>query len=567
MKRFYTLFSILALLLLSLNSFSQTISIINKKFVVNGNSNTPIYFNGANTPWEAWNDFGGNFNTAKWSQDMQDLNAKGINATRIWFSCNGDGQPKLATDGTVSAPSQAFWNNCDDLFSYAQSNGVYIMATLMSFDHTKTSNNYSANWQKMMNDTAKIRTYLQNYLIPFVNRYKSNPYLWSIDICNEIEWITENGTKTNSDKNWGCSYNVLQRFVAMCCVAMHSSGIAREDGSRVLVTLGSAATKWNGTMKRNGSFGTGWVANTDGNKWSDAALQAVYNNPKATLDFYSPHFYGWVNEWCYNPFEKSPIDYGMNEKACMVGEMPSRDPFPIPSSATTNTNMSQTTAFNNLKTLGWQGHMPWTANLTNNLTTEVGTLADFGTAALNFKNANTALVYPPYVALSSNTIQIGNAQNSTASFDINSNLSWTIVTSQSWLTADITSGTDFSTITLTAIANTTNNPRTATITISGNGINPVILTVTQSDAVKANIIANDDIKIYPNPVVDKLTISIAKPISQATVTIFKYDTTVVYHSNITTSNTEIDMSSLPKGLYIVKIATKDFGVFVRKIEK
>ena len=57
-------------------------------------------------------------------------------------------------------------------------------------------------------------------------------------------------------------------------------------------------------------------------------------------------------------------------------------------------SMSLTTAFNNLKTLGWQGHMPWTSNLTTNLTNEVGTLSDFGAAALAFKNANSLLVVP-----------------------------------------------------------------------------------------------------------------------------------------------------------------------------
>ena len=388
---------IVLLTLFSIQGYSQFVNIVNKKFVVNGNAGCSIYFNGANTPWESWNDFGGAYNATKWAQDMADLKTKGINAARIWFSCDGNGQPSVATDGTVSAPTAAFWTNCDHLFTLAQTNGVYIMATMMSFDHTKTGNVNAANWRAMMSDTAKIRTYLNNYLIPFVNRYKTNPYLFSIDICNEIEWIAEDGT------NWKTTYPVLQRFVAMCCVAMHSSAIARADGSKVLVTLGSAATKWNGTKMRNGSYGTGWQNNADGNKWSDAALQSVYSNVNATLDFYSPHFYGWINEYYSNMFEKSPTDFGMDDKACMVGEMPARDPFPIPTSSTVKTNMTMTTAMNNLKTLGWQGHMPWTANLTTNLTTEVGTLADFGAAALAFKNANAALVVPTCVVVINHT--------------------------------------------------------------------------------------------------------------------------------------------------------------------
>ncbi|MFM7023768.1 MAG: T9SS type A sorting domain-containing protein [Flavobacteriales bacterium] len=365
--------------------FSQNIAIVNKKFVINGDANCPIYFNGANTPWESWNDFGGSYNQTKWAQNMANLKAKGINSSRIWFSCSGGGQPTIASDGTCTV-SQNFLNNCDHLFAQAQSNGIYIMATMMSFDHTKTGNPNATNWQNMLADTSKTRKFIDGFLIPFVNRYKNNPYLWSIDLCNEIEWIYENGGTKGDASNWGgATYAILQRYVAMASEALRSPAAERTDGSHVLITMGSACTKWNGTKMRNGYNGSGWMNNSDGNKWSDAALKAQYNRPNAGLDFYSPHFYGWVDGWYSSPFVKSPTDYGMDEKACMLGEMPSKDPLPSPA-------MSLTTAFDNLKTLGWQGHMPWTSNLTTNLTNEVGTLADFGTAALAFKNNNSSLV-------------------------------------------------------------------------------------------------------------------------------------------------------------------------------
>ena len=365
--------------------FSQTVSIVNKTFAVNGDAACPIYFNGANTPWESWNDFGGTYNTTKWAQNMADLAAKGINASRIWFTCNGGGQPTIAADGTCTV-SQAFWTNCDHLFIQAQNNGVYIMATMMSFDHTKPSNPNAVNWQNMLADSAKTRKFINAFLIPFVNRYKTNPYLWSIDLCNEIEWIYENGGSRGGADNWsGSTYALLQRYVAMASEALHSSAVTRTDGSHVLITMGSASTKWNGTMMRNAYNGSGWVNNSDGNKWSDVALKAQYNKSNVGLDFYSPHFYGWIDGWYSSMFVKSPADYGMGEKPCVVGEMPSRDPMPTPA-------MGLTAAFDNLKTLGWQGHQPWTSNLTTNLTNEVGDLADFGAAALAFKNSNSTLV-------------------------------------------------------------------------------------------------------------------------------------------------------------------------------
>jgi len=401
---------------MTISVFAQTVNIVNKKFVVNDNPSCPIYFNGANTPWESWNDFGGTYNQSKWAQDMVDLKAKGINASRIWFTCNGGGQPTIANDGTCTV-SQAFWNNCDHLFAQAQNNGVYIMATMMSFDHTKPANPNATNWQNMLADSAKTRKFIDAFLIPFVNRYKTNPYLWSIDLCNEIEWIYEN----RGSDNWpSASYSVLQRYVAMASEALRSASVARTDGSHVLITMGSACTKWNGTKMRNGSNGAGWQNNSDGNKWSDAALKAQYNKTNVGLDFYSPHFYGWVDAWYSSPFVKSPTDFGMYEKACMVGEMPSRDPMITPS-------MSLTTAFNNLKTLGWQGHMPWTSNLTTNLTNEVGALSDFGAAALTFKTDNSLLVVPTNCTLTG-VVKLSSSNNlkcfpnpSTSSFTIQAN--------------------------------------------------------------------------------------------------------------------------------------------------
>lgn len=395
MKRFFVLFTIAILHFTVLKS--QTVSIVNKKFVIHKNPTSQIYFNGVNMPWEAWNDFGGAYNDARWEQNFKDLHNHGINAARIWISCNGDGQPKISPEGIVQKPSDEFWQHCDKLFAHAKKYGVYIMASMMSFDHTKSVNNYSSEWRKMYLDTNNINSYLNNYLVPFVNRYKENSYLWSIDICNEIEWVAENGNRTDNDKNWGCDYSILQRFVAKCCVALHNKSIARKDGSFVLCTMGSAAVKWNATKQRSHSFGSDWVENSGGNKWSDKNLQKAYAHKDAYLDFYSPHFYGWLNEWFLNPFEKSPNNYGIDEKLCMIGEMPARDPFPLSITKDDKQLLSQLQAYNNLKKLNWHGHMPWTSNIKENLTDEVGTINDFGIATQTFAKENIQLIFPDYI--------------------------------------------------------------------------------------------------------------------------------------------------------------------------
>jgi hypothetical protein len=343
----------------------------NKIFKVNG---CPIYFNGANTPWDNWNDFGGSYDATFWSTHFQTLKNNGINSSRVWISCNGDVQPNINPDGTVTGVSTQFWDNLDNFFTAAQTNGIYIMATMMSFDHTKNTYIKFASWRNMYNDPTKVQTFIDNYLVPFVNRYKTNPYLMSIDICNEIEWVAED------NNNMRCSYAVLQRFVGMCANAIHNN--PRADGSKVLVTMGAAATKWNATFMRNGSNGSGWQANPDGNKWSDAAIRAQFNQTNAVLDFYSPHYYAWINEFYSNPFQRTPTDFGINEKAVLIGETPAGNPG--------TPNIAPLASFEALKSNGYQGHYPWTSNGVD----AIGDISNFGAAALQFKNNYPNLIIP-----------------------------------------------------------------------------------------------------------------------------------------------------------------------------
>jgi hypothetical protein len=58
-----------------------------------------IWINGANTPWHVWNEFGGGFDPAWWDKHFQELRQHGINATRIWISCNGEVGIRIEANG------------------------------------------------------------------------------------------------------------------------------------------------------------------------------------------------------------------------------------------------------------------------------------------------------------------------------------------------------------------------------------------------------------------------------------------------------------------------------------
>ncbi len=336
---------------------AQNISIQGTQFYVN--SCNRIWLNGVNTPWHSWNDFGGSFDRNWWNTHFQTLKSQGVNCSRIWFSCNGNGAVLTNSTG-VTGLSSAFFKDCDSLFAIAKRNGVYIVATMMSFDHCKSPNPNFQNWRNIITNQAASQTYIDNYLLPFVNRYKSNPYLFAIDFCNEPEWISENA------EDGQLPVSNLQRFFAMCAAAVHNN-------SNVLTTVGSACIKWN-------SDNSGCV----GNYWKNAALQSAFNNPKAYLDFYCVHYWGWMHQWFQSPFEKSPTNYGINDRPVIIEELGGKDAdlIDIPMTVT----QSYETAF----TKGYQGNLAWTSNGVD----AHGDITTVGPAALSFKNNHTSLVYP-----------------------------------------------------------------------------------------------------------------------------------------------------------------------------
>jgi hypothetical protein len=361
MKTFIIL-AIILVSLLPLGSTAQRITVTGNKFMVEGKE---IFMNGANTPWNNWNDFGGNYQSAWWDAEFKRIKAAGGNSTRIWISCNGLVGLTISTDGTVTGATNAFWSNLDDMFILAKKNKIYIKATLISFDHFKNSNATYQRWRNIVLSNDKVASFADNYAVPFVKRYNDNPYLWAVDVCNEIEWVNQDAADGQ------IAWNRLQYFVARVASAIH-------ENSQVLVTLGSAAIKWNSPKY-------------EGNYWSDASLKAQYNNDNARLDFYSPHFYGWCVKWFGNfAVNKTPADYGINDRPCVIGENPAKGVFD--DGATPTLVVPPTEMFLATYNHGWKGLMPWTSNAVD----ANGNLNDFGGGLLAFQKAHPELVDPSF---------------------------------------------------------------------------------------------------------------------------------------------------------------------------
>ena len=84
------------------------------------------------------------------------------------------------------------------------------------------------------------------------------------------------------------------------------------------------------------------------------------------------------------------------------------------------------------------------------------------------------------MSLSTDTVNIAASANSQAFFAIYSNTAWTVKSQKTWIIPDIRSGSDSTTISLTASANPYNYSRTDTVIVTGNYLLPQYLIVTQA---------------------------------------------------------------------------------------
>jgi len=317
------------------------VSVTGNQFTVNSKR---IWFNGVNTPWNKWNDFGGGYDDAWWDIHFKELHSAGINAVRVWINCNNDnGAINIEDSGIIKGVSQKHWADLDKFFLTAERYQKYIKATLVSFDHFKdTGKRPSAEkWRNMLKNDAAVKSFADNYTTQFAKRYGDNPILWCIDICNEPDWVYENPECGKIE------WERISYFFAVNAAAIH-------ENCKTLVTVGMSFPKYNSDYEKS-----------EGNKLSDNFLQNLYSNKNAYLDFWSQHYYDWVGAhygvpFYKNPYGPQPEGFGLDSsKPAVIGECAALGSKGKTAGTENNTII---TDYENAFLNGWQGVMPWTSN-------------------------------------------------------------------------------------------------------------------------------------------------------------------------------------------------------------
>ncbi len=166
------------------------------------------------------------------------------------------------------------------------------------------------------------------------------------------------------------------------------------------------------------------------------------------------------------------------------------------------------------------------------------------------------------LAVSIDSLIIEAGANSTQSFTITSNTSWTVSCSASWLTLSADSGSENATITLTAEENN-DIEREALITVSAEGLQDQTIVVTQESGVTAAYLNENAGKclVFPNPNHGKFNISLNQLTGDenAVVNIVNPLGTMVKTFEIsgfvTSFQKEINLDGEPAGLYFLTLKT------------
>ena len=160
--------------------------------------------------------YGVSWNATTMNAHMADMHNMGITVLRLWLfqddqGCNLDG------NGNVTSVTSEFWANLDTTVELAQNNGISLYFTL---------NNGRADLQE---NSTLLTNFINNAVVPLVQRYKGNQSVWAIDLMNEIDGTVAGptGNYTNTGSTWAQAQNYMKTVAA----AVHGA-----DSNRLVTT-------------------------------------------------------------------------------------------------------------------------------------------------------------------------------------------------------------------------------------------------------------------------------------------------------------------------------------------
>lgn len=168
----------------------------------------------------------------------------------------------------------------------------------------------------------------------------------------------------------------------------------------------------------------------------------------------------------------------------------------------------------------------------------------------------------PTLTISNDAVSIEASHGSSVTIAITSNTFWSVSSSESWLNVSPTWGTNDGEITVTGDGNPSGAGRTATVTITAEGLETTTILVTQEPGAITSSV--DDIfnntEIHPNPATDNIKVRLSgEPVE---LRLFTVTGSPLSHVRTTEKALEMNVASYTPGIYILQINMR--GKIIRR---
>ena len=266
-------------------------------------------------PWVFFGDDVGTFGSSapQFRVRFRDIRNAGGNSARIWLHASGWKTPAITEDGFVTGFSARVDQGVTDdmtnlqvveILDVAREEGIVLNIVLFSYDIMCDEANSlggqvfrGSRFNNMMKNLDNVHSYIDNVLDPLVRATANHPALFSWEIFNEADGMTEGQDFFRSNCPLGGypqSLPTLQKFVNLTAAEI------RGIDPNVKITTSVSQTVFL-------------------DQYTNEALTSLPGaDPNGTLDYYQAHWYHMFNHPS-NPYIISAEERGL-DRPIVLGE-------------------------------------------------------------------------------------------------------------------------------------------------------------------------------------------------------------------------------------------------------
>ncbi len=321
-----------------------------------------LFLSGINVAWINYgNDLTG-FDSQKWTAICEDVASAGGNSLRWWLHVDGRSTPTYdpQTNLVTGIDAKAL-DNLALALDIAAEHGLVVSLCLWAHgmlvknDSGDQSSSVGkariAKNKKLLTEDEATQAYIDNALIPMVEKVKNHTAILCWEIFNEPEGMTDLSGWTTTEH---IDMSYIQKFVNRCAGAIH-----RTDPN-------AKVSNGNWYILSTANYETG--GNQGKNYYTDSALVANGGDPDGYLDFFMFHYYPSERGQAYSPFHKTYDYFTANDqpkdrKPIIIGEFPAHgivktqgSAWLLPVTAQKNTTKAMLWLYQN----GYAGGWGWT---------------------------------------------------------------------------------------------------------------------------------------------------------------------------------------------------------------